>query len=100
VHFESKKKRNINCKTATFGTFLNILFHKSTLKLRALSKAFFCVISSSYLAKKLPIVAVLLFKCSDLEGDFPIINEMHIEAMEMDMDMNYALLSNFHELIS
>ena len=31
--------------------------------------------------KKVPIVALLPFECSDLEGDFASINEMHSDAL-------------------
>ena len=47
-----QRSEHTSRKTATFGTFLNILFNKSTLKLRAHSMASFCVKSLSYLEKK------------------------------------------------
>ena len=78
LYTESRpRSEHIDGKTATFGTFLIILSYKNALKCQADNKAPFCVKHSSNIFKKGPIVAVLPCKCSDLEGDFPSINEMH-----------------------
>ena len=79
-----QRSEHINPKIATFGTFLNILFHKSTLKLRALkgkmileqlsrtrfltesAQSFMVLFLWKKTFKKVPKVAVLRFICSDL----------------------------------
>ena len=35
--------------------------------------------------KKVPIVAVLPYKCSDLEGDFPSINKIHSDMVSKEI---------------
>ena len=43
--------------------------------------------------KKVPIVAVLPYKCSDLEGDFPSINEMHSGSAIINLSKNATPVS-------